>query len=523
MEQRAQGRAVIRSSVCLTILGPRSQSRGHDSRSQSRGHVSHRFCLCQCRPCFWDLRSHTWFRVRTLCTKNPSRSKQQDGFRPRNALTPMAGLNSLPVMSSSPKVKTGVVFSGKTERACTASGRKEPGAPWSRILRTDCHRGDGPGIVCRVRDREGIPGSPLLSIVFASYEVPLPAFTMPQLLVQDLATVDVQAGYCTSKDIIGSFRQFCHCTFSTCHSVGSAHRAHWAPQLLPPRWLPVTGNVKLIDFDAAEELQGVLAEFVQVQFWDWFSFFKHETWFKKGMKQRIQKAKRRPKHEHPLRNFEMYFSWSIESLQRTMQRWVLQLLAYAPTSTDVFGDVQCMEDVEDGRPRYLRSRENIPSYCVHERRSGIDRWIQRTSLNSSVNAGPRRFPEHPRAAFASQPGLAAGWVGAFWPTMDEEPYQFPKKPHKSQVHRTTQITHITSIWAHQAIPILHWWDDTAHHCCSVNLLGTTVWRTLHSFHPTLRYMLHTCKDMAEGHTWANHGYDTACMVNQMTVSSWIDI
>ena len=114
--------------------------------------------------------------------------------------------------------------------------------------------------------------------------------------------------------------------------------------------------------------------------------------------------------------------------------------------------VQWMEEVAHGRPRYLRSWENIPRDCVQERRSGIDRWIQRTSLNSSVNAGPRRFPEHPREAFASKPGFAAGWVSAFWPTMDVEPYQFPKKPHKSQVHHTAQISQITSIWLIKPLP-----------------------------------------------------------------------
>ena len=95
--------------------------------------------------------------------------------------------------------------------------------------------------------------------------------------------------------------------------------------------------------------------------------------------------------------------------------------------------VQWMEEVAHGRPRYLCSWENIPRDCVGEM-WGIDRWIQ------------RRFLEHPGEAFASKPGLAAGWVSAFWPTMDVEPYQFPKKPHKSQVHHTTQISQITSIW-----------------------------------------------------------------------------
>ena len=40
--------------------------------------------------------------------------------------------------------------------------------------------------------------------------------------------------------------------------------------------------------------------------------------------ERIQKAKRRLKHEHSLANLGMYFCWSIERLQRTLQRRVLQ-------------------------------------------------------------------------------------------------------------------------------------------------------------------------------------------------------
>ena len=102
--------------------------------------------------------------------------------------------------------------------------------------------------------------------------------------------------------------------------------------------------------------------------------------------------------------------------------------------------VQWMEEVAHGRPRYLRSWENIPRDCLQERRSVIDGTIQ------------RRFLGHPRDAFASQPGLAAGWVSAFCPTMDVEPYQFPKKPRKSQVHHTTQISQITSIWLIKPLP-----------------------------------------------------------------------
>ena len=39
----------------------------------------------------------------------------------------------------------------------------------------------------------------------------------------------------------------------------------------------------------------------------------------------------------------------------------------------------------------------------------------------------------------------------------------------SSSHNTNLTNHIHL--THQAFAILHWWDDTAHHCCSVNLLG----------------------------------------------------
>ena len=137
-----------------------------------------------------------------------------------------------------------------------------------------------------------------------------------------------------------------------------------------------------------------------------------------------------------------------------------------------FWHVQWMEEVDDEGPWYFRSWENIPWDCSCER-LGVDRSAQ------------RRFPDDHWAASASQPGLAAGWVGAFWPTLDEEPYQFPKKPHKSQVHHNTNhiypthqaiaihcwISSIPSITSNHSCIDGIWWDDTAHHCFSLNLLG----------------------------------------------------
>ena len=146
------------------------------------------------------------------------------------------------------------------------------------------------------------------------------------------------------------------------------------------------------------------------------------------MKQRIQKAKRRPKHEHPLRNFEMYFSWSIESLQRTMQRRVLQLWLTR---------------------RLLRM---CWRRSMHGRRG---RWP--TSIFIQVRYLPRLpcslLPDDPRAALASESELAAGWVGAFWPTMDEEPVHKETTEITSSSHNTNHTNRIHP--THQAIAILH--------------------------------------------------------------------
>ena len=50
------------------------------------------------------------------------------------------------------------------------------------------------------------------------------------------------------------------------------------------------------------------------------------------------------------------------------------------------------------------------------------------------------------------------------PTSSQRNHTFSSSSHNTNL---TNHIHLT----HQAIAILHWWDDTAHHCCSVNLLG----------------------------------------------------
>ena len=72
--------------------------------------------------------------------------------------------------------------------------------------------------------------------------------------------------------------------------------------------------------------------------------------------------------------------------------------------------------------------------------------------------------------------------------------------HKSS-HNTNHTNHIHP--NHQAIAILHWWDDTAHHCCRVNLLGLGMTHiACLPPDPTVPYgtccILYGCKDMGEG-------------------------
>jgi len=87
-----------------------------------------------------------------------------------------------------------------------------------------------------------------------------------------------------------------------------------------------------------------------------------------------------------------------------------------------------MEDVEDGRPQYVQVR-----------------YLPR--LPCSL------LPDDPRAASASQPEVAAGWVGAFWPTMDEEPVHKETTEIASSSHNTNHTNRIHP--THQAIAILH--------------------------------------------------------------------
>ena len=204
-----------------------------------------------------------------------------------------------------------------------------------------------------------------------------------------------------------------------------------------------------------------LAEFVELQFWD-FSFF-WTFWTLKRFKKDSKSKKTRLKHEHSLKYFWMYVSWfikTIKSLQRTTQRRVLRL-----RRTLQLPPISCRPSMHGrhGRHGYFRSWEDLPRDCFRER-FGLDGSFQRRLFGYQWSASDSRTE------------LAAGWVGAFWPILDEEPYQFPnkltQKSQKSDKSHNTNHMHPT----HPAIAIDCWipsipsmtsnpscidWDDTA--------------------------------------------------------------
>ena len=138
--------------------------------------------------------------------------------------------------------------------------------------------------------------------------------------------------------------------------------------------------------------------------------------------ERIQKAKRRPKHEHSLRNCGMYFSWSIERLQRTTQR---RVLAYAPTSTDVF-------DMFNARKTWRMADLDI---------FALGKTFQEIVCKKGWALQIEQLL-HPNQDL-QQAGLRLSGQPWMWnPTSFQRNI---KKPHKSQIHHATQITQITSI------------------------------------------------------------------------------
>ena len=88
-------------------------------------------------------------------------------------------------------------------------------------------------------------------------------------------------------------------------------------------------------------------------------------------------------------------------------------------------------------------------------------WMpQKSSLNGSVNASCVLSRTCSRLGFKGF--LADHGCGTV--PVPKETTQITSSSHNTNL---TNHIHLT----HQAIAILYWWDDTAHHCCSVNLLG----------------------------------------------------
>ena len=161
----------------------------------------------------------------------------------------------------------------------------------------------------------------------------------------------------------------------------------------------------------------------------------------KGYERKDSKSKKTTQAWTSIEEFWDVFLWVAKDYAKTSPA----TLAYAPTSTDVLEMFNAwktwkMADLKFVQVRYL---PRLPCSLL---------------------------PDDPRAALASESELAAGWVGAFWPTMDEEPVHKETTEITSSSHNTNHTNRIHP--THQAIAILHWWNDTAHHCCSVNMLST---------------------------------------------------
>ena len=132
--------------------------------------------------------------------------------------------------------------------------------------------------------------------------------------------------------------------------------AHWDIKPLPPASLPFVGN-KAHWLWCSGGTQGVfLAEFVQPEFWDWFNFLNMKN-IQKGY-ERIQKAKKRLKCEHSLRYFWMYLSWWFFCICKGLCK---DKSCNSGLCSEFHG---CMEEVEGGRPWYVRSWQNIRGDCV---------------------------------------------------------------------------------------------------------------------------------------------------------------
>ena len=200
----------------------------------------------------------------------------------------------------------------------------------------------------------------------------------------------------------------------------------------------------------------------------------------------------------------MYFSWfikTIKSLQRTTQRRVLRLrrthqLPLISLRPSMYG--------RDGRWRsWIFSLLGRPSKRLFPRE--VRPWpilSKKTFWRSLISFW-----------FPSRTCSRLGWgflVDAGWGTLP-----VPKETTQITSSSNTKITEIRQIRQHKshtthpAIAIDCWipsitsnpscidWDDTAYHCCSVNLLGLKHIACL----PTRPFggtCLHDCKDLAEG-------------------------
>ena len=254
---------------------------------------SYRFC-----PCFWG-RSHPWFFARS----------QHATIRPRwnqrmQRLTPATGATSLLAMLCSPKAELAL----KAERTPVEL---------KRILEKEFDQEMGTQFFKEFEILKGCQ-HPNVVTAFSAYEVPIPAFTNVNAGIgtsyvagKNLGPVNHRERYWQWAFVVNivlcgwlvlvAFNNAA-AAVQDLHSVSIAHRDikphNFCHQLHCHSW-----EVKLIDsmsltshecdsltLTQRRNLRSILAEFVQLQFWDRFSFFNMNM-IQKGYERKDSKSK----------------------------------------------------------------------------------------------------------------------------------------------------------------------------------------------------------------------------------------
>ena len=156
---------------------------------------------------------------------------------------------------------TGVVFSGKL-KVQGPQGLQGTPCALKRILRTDFTEAMAMEFFAEFEIMKGLQ-HPNIAKVFASYEVPLPAFTM-ELLGKTLERSTTEQDI-DNEGILVAFKNAANAV-QYLHSVEIAHRDIIKPHNFCHRLHCQSWEVKLIDFDAAEVLKEYLLSLFNFNF-----------------------------------------------------------------------------------------------------------------------------------------------------------------------------------------------------------------------------------------------------------------